>query len=520
MVCSVHVTRLQAPGSSSFLTATPTLTTTTISCVKHIVLSATSSLHADDWKASKMCGRFANGLTIEQYKAAVEEQLNFNLDVDDELTQDASQDHNEKASQAGSSHRQHTYRSSFNVAPQTYSPVVRSCAVETSTRDDASSRAAARARMQAMKWGLVPKSAKVLPSGVDAYRTINARDDTALSGRSMWTPLLPAQRCVIFVQGFYEWQKTDGGRIAHFVGMADEGKGRQDLKGRSKRLMPLAGLWERASLHDPPQEIFTFTILTTSSNKQLEFLHDRMPVILPDKDAIAMWIGAGDQSGFSEQVARLIKPYSGELDCYKCPRDVGKVGNNSPQFIQPVSARKDGIMAAFGRQQKKQEVDSSMVSANTETNAPLPKAELGGKRKAEDDAESSKKPKTEGQAAPDESAGQGRQPSSRFSPDPYNPPVSPHRPHGGYSLEGVEVPGSESPSKKAQVRAGSKSIEKAFQDGAKAAAARPKPGPTSSSPGSAKPAASSTKASPNGKAGLSPGYKKGGADIRSFFGKS
>ncbi len=513
-----------------------------------------------------MCGRYANGLTLSQYRSAVQEQLDFDLDVDEELggnddppasertelrgshygNSGSSVADEQHSSTEGTGRRRHTYRPSFNVAPQTFNPVIRSSQTPSRLQTDAeiaptsSASGKAAALMQPMKWGLIPRSAKVYPSGPDAYRTINARDDTALSGKSMWTPLLPAQRCVVFVQGFYEWQKNaTGGRVAHFVGMADAGKGRADAKGKEKRLMPIAGLWERTQLHDPPEEVYSFTILTTHSNTQLEFLHDRMPVILPDKQAIATWLGLGPQSGkggLTDDVARLIRPYAESLEVYKCPPDVGKVGNDSAQFILPVSVRKDGILAAFGRaaqKQQKQEEGTHQhheqlspssagkengrqgddISTNTETNAPLPEASSSTspvKRAAS--------PQPEGEETSKRAKGE---PSSRFSPDPYNPPISPPRPHGGYSREGVSIktPNSAamSPDQRAKATAGSVSIESAFQkQKADQARTNPSPQPKASHQSPKSPSGSSKKtttASPKNKPSGTP-------DIRSFFGKS
>ena len=40
--------------------------------------------------------------------------------------------------------------------------------------------------------------------------------------------------------------------------------------------------------------LYTFTILTTDASPRLEWLHDRMPVILRDTDAQALWLDVDD----------------------------------------------------------------------------------------------------------------------------------------------------------------------------------------------------------------------------------
>lgn len=41
-------------------------------------------------------------------------------------------------------------------------------------------------------------------------------------------------------------------------------------------------------------------------------------------------------------------------DSYQVPKEVGKIGTESPTFIKPVQDRKDGIQAMFAKQQKQQ----------------------------------------------------------------------------------------------------------------------------------------------------------------------
>lgn len=143
---------------------------------------------------------------------------------------------------------------------------------------------------------------------------------------------------------------------------------------------------------------YTYTIITTDSNKQLKFLHDRMPVILENgSDAIRTWLDP-KRSEWSKELQSLLRPYEGELECYPVSKDVGKVGNNSPDFIVPVASteNKNNIAnffanakgAASGKAQTKEqsEIKNRSVqveheegekrvtvdAARTEDNAPVP----------------------------------------------------------------------------------------------------------------------------------------------------
>ncbi|KAJ9477663.1 Abasic site processing protein [Pseudozyma hubeiensis] len=316
-----------------------------------------------------MCGRFANAQTIPQYRAAVREEL------PDRRPPTPAPDADD-------------YTPSHNVAPQTRSPVVRrelSWERERrlkSVRNPTEQEREHQLIIQTMKWGLIPRFHKKPPTSGEAYRTINARDDTIMSPqRSMWHPLLPSQRCVVFVQGFYEWQKRGGPgegdkveRIPHFVGMTEPGHGREDKTGHGKRLMPLAGLWERVRFDGEDKPLYTFTIVTTASNEQLGFLHDRMPVILPTPEAISTWLGVGVEpkasgevkkgedidDSWSFEVAKLLRPLQSELECYKVPKEVGKVGNSDPSFILPIEERKDGLKAFFAKQKQPKQASANV----------------------------------------------------------------------------------------------------------------------------------------------------------------
>ncbi len=51
------------------------------------------------------------------------------------------------------------------------------------------------------------------------------------------------------------------------------------------------------------QKVHTYTILTTDSSKRLEWLHDRMPVILQNEEEAAAWLGEGALPGAAKEAA-------------------------------------------------------------------------------------------------------------------------------------------------------------------------------------------------------------------------
>lgn len=191
--------------------------------------------------------------------------------------------------------------------------------------------------MQSMKWGLVPFWTKRNPDYRSMLKTINCRDDSLATPGGMWATMKARKRCIVIAQGFYEWLKPKAGgeKVPHFVKRADG------------KLMCFAGLWDCVRYDDDGgggdenRGLYTYTVITTDSNEQLRFLHDRMPVIMDQgSDALRTWLDPGRYE-WSKELQALLKPYTGKLEVYPVSREVGKVGNNSPSFIIPVASKEN-----------------------------------------------------------------------------------------------------------------------------------------------------------------------------------
>ncbi|KAF2243942.1 DUF159-domain-containing protein [Trematosphaeria pertusa] len=199
-------------------------------------------------------------------------------------------------------------------------------------------------KLQAMKWGLVPFWTKRNPDYGSMLKTINCRDDSLCEDRGMWTSMKKKKRCIVVAQGFYEWLKKKNGKekIPHFT------------KRKDGQLMCFAGLWDCVRYEDSDEKLYTYTVITTDSNKQLKFLHDRMPVILENgSEAIRTWLDP-NRTEWSKDLQSLLKPFEGELECFPVSKEVGKVGNNSPSFVVPINSaeNKNNIANFFGNQRK------------------------------------------------------------------------------------------------------------------------------------------------------------------------
>jgi hypothetical protein len=83
-----------------------------------------------------------------------------------------------------------------------------------------------------------------------------------------------------------------------------------------------------------------------------------MPVILDiGSEAMKKWLDP-NQKTWSKELQSILRPYEGELECYPVPKEVGKVGNNSPNFIVPVDSKenKSNIANFFANAKKEKSV--------------------------------------------------------------------------------------------------------------------------------------------------------------------
>jgi len=123
-----------------------------------------------------------------------------------------------------------------------------------------------------LHWGLVlPWSAG--PQGGPLL--FNARSETAAQ-RPSFRQAFARRRCLIPVDGFYEWRQAGRLRLPHY------------FTGTDGRLLALAGLWERWR-SAAGQELESCTILTTAADAVVAPVHHRMPVILPPQ-GFAFWL--------------------------------------------------------------------------------------------------------------------------------------------------------------------------------------------------------------------------------------
>jgi hypothetical protein len=139
------------------------------------------------------------------------------------------------------------------------------------------------------------------------------------------------------------------------------------------------------------EALWTFTIVTTSANKEFSWLHDRQPVILSTPEALNRWLDTSSRK-WSDDLVPLVAPTTCALEwyefhtspghpynllySYQVPKEVGKVGTESSTFIEPVANRKDGIQAMFTKQKEAQTTPKKAVKKRAVSPADNSKIEV------------------------------------------------------------------------------------------------------------------------------------------------
>ncbi|XP_037496066.1 abasic site processing protein YoqW isoform X2 [Jatropha curcas] len=214
------------------------------------------------------------------------------------------------------------YRPYYNVSPGSNLPVV--------YRGDVSGGEGYS--LHCMTWGLVPSFTKKTEKP-DFYRMFNARSESVRE-KASFRRLLPKNRCLVAVEGFYEWKKDGSKKQPYYIHFKDD--------------RPLVF----AALYDSWQNS-----------------EDRMPVILGDKGAIDTWLNGSSSSKFDI----MLKPYENpDLVWYPVTPAMGKISFDGPECIKEIHLKtedKGTISKFFSRKEIKSEQESNLQGSTCEKSA-------------------------------------------------------------------------------------------------------------------------------------------------------
>ncbi len=168
--------------------------------------------------------------------------------------------------------------------------------------------------VELLRWGLIPFWAKDVSIG---SRLINARAET-VHEKPSFRRAFKSRRCLIPVDGWFEWQSQEGGKQPYFLTAADESP------------LSFAGLWD--SWTQAGQSLETFTIITTQACPDLKEVHHRQPAIVAPQD-FHVWLDPETPVDLLLQLVRL--PYEGPFGRRAVSRRVNNPRNDDSAILQP-----------------------------------------------------------------------------------------------------------------------------------------------------------------------------------------
>jgi putative SOS response-associated peptidase YedK len=159
------------------------------------------------------------------------------------------------------------------------------------------------------RWGLAPSWSK------EKFKLlINARSET-IGEKSTFKDSYKNRRCLILATGFYEWEKNDG-KTPFYITLNKGG------------LFSFAGLWDYYDDNGIMKR--SCSILTTKSNKAMNKIHHRMPVIFNENQE-KIWLSTKYRN---PEMFHPIAPNL--LHIHEVSSFVNKWSNNSKKCIEPV----------------------------------------------------------------------------------------------------------------------------------------------------------------------------------------
>lgn len=187
----------------------------------------------------------------------------------------------------------------YNIAPSQKAPVILNESPD---------------ELSFIRWGLIPHWAKAEKLNINP---INAKAET-ITEKPMFKDLIKSKRCLVLADAFYEWKKVGGKKIPFRILLKD---------GEAFAFAGIWDVWESGG-----KQIKSCLIITTSANKLVGEIHDRMPVILP-REIEKKWLGETNINN----VLEVLKPYhSDEMKAYPISKLINSPANNSYAVTKPL----------------------------------------------------------------------------------------------------------------------------------------------------------------------------------------
>ncbi|OWU84341.1 hypothetical protein ATO6_13635 [Oceanicola sp. 22II-s10i] len=170
-------------------------------------------------------------------------------------------------------------------------------------------------RLTGMRWGFLPHWYKATNDGP---LLINARAET-IAEKPAFRAAARERRCLIPMDGFYEWDRAGDKKLPWFIHRADGAP------------MVVAGIWQDWARGD--ESFTTCAIVTTEAGGKMAEIHNRIPVILEPEDW-PLWLGEAGKGA-----ARLMTAAPDDvIEMYRVGTEVNSNRASGAGLIKPLHA--------------------------------------------------------------------------------------------------------------------------------------------------------------------------------------
>ena len=141
-----------------------------------------------------------------------------------------------------------------------------------------------------------------------------------IQDRTLFQDSFEKWRCLVPMDGFYVWRHEARETQPYYFKMKDE------------KPFAVAGIWATQKLETGT--IDSLSLMTTTPNAEVRAIHDRMPVILEEKD-FPLWMDSVDNRDF-KKLKELLRPFPADrMTGLAVSSLVNKTTFNEPECIEP-----------------------------------------------------------------------------------------------------------------------------------------------------------------------------------------
>lgn len=178
-------------------------------------------------------------------------------------------------------------------------------------------------------WGAIPQWIK---DKNISEKLINIRAET-IQDKPAFKKKMMRYRCIVPIDGFYSWKKISKKSFIPY---------RFFLK--NKGLMSIAALWEE--FEDEQEEThYTFSVITSSANKSVELVNERMPLLLTAANE-KIWLN--ENATEEELTGVLFSKSTPQLEFYTVSPRIGQLTANESALLLPTApADQHGNLTLF-----------------------------------------------------------------------------------------------------------------------------------------------------------------------------